>query len=312
LIKKESAIATHWNCDKSNKFLFLTGKPQKPHRIRLLYKLQQQNLLNRATWSFFMDQYHYHRSRRLVNELSDLEFHRFVSAYENNPDKIELVTDQGRFHYGGIPYQIELYQNSLFQIISETLFGKASTWLTEKTWLAIVNRRPFLMAGPDKALARLKNIGFRTFENYLLIQYDDIENTEQKLDAIVTNARHWVDNIHLYTDGIAQDIEHNYQLMIALAQKQVEKLQQLILYHALDCEIEEVVKFADTSDYKLPYQILDYSNEPLPPTNDELFVAWYNDIKDPAWPICKVENDFNKLPEWIQNECIEVFGYKKL
>jgi len=313
LIKKESAIATHWNCDKNNKFLFLTGKPQKLHRIRLLYKLQQQNLLDHATWSFFMDQYHYHRSRQLVYELSELEFHRFVLAYENNPDQIEIVTDDRRFHYGGIPYKLELYQNSLFQIISETLFGSTSPWLTEKTWLTIINRRPFLMAGPDKALARLQTMGFKTFENYLPIQYDDIENTEQKLDAIVTNAQYWVDNIHQYTDSIAQDIEHNYQLMISLAQKHTEKLQQLILYHALDCDIEEVVKFADTSNYKLPYLSLDHDcNETPPATKDELFVGWYNNIKDPAWPNCKIESDFDQLPEWIQQECIEVFGYKKL
>ena len=148
LVKGESPMATHWSYDKNNKFLFLTGKPNKPHRIRLLYKLKQQNLLDHATWSLFMDQKNYYSTRALLPELSELEFYKFYSEYEKNPDKIEIVTEQGRFHYSGIPYNVELYQTSLFQIISETLFGKTSPWLTEKTWLTIINQRPFLLAGP--------------------------------------------------------------------------------------------------------------------------------------------------------------------
>lgn len=36
---------------------------------------------------------------------------------------------------------------------------------------------------------------------------------------------------------------------------------------------------------------------------------FYNQIRDPAWPDCKNEHDFNLLPDHIQKECIEVFGY---
>ena len=311
LVKCESPMATHWSYDKNNKFLFLTGKPNKPHRIRLLYKLKQQNLLDHATWSLFMDQKNYYSTRALLPELSELEFYKFYLEYEKNPDKIEIVTEQGRFHYSGIPYNVELYQTSLFQIISETLFGKTSPWLTEKTWLTIINQRPFLLAGPVGTLARLQDMGFRTFENYLITHYDSIEDTEQKLNAIVTNACHWVNNINQYADNIAQDVKHNFYLMIALAQKNTTILQQFVMDHALNCDIEEVVKFEDTSDYKLSYFNSNCTPGKPPATADELFERWYNNIKDPSWPSCGSENNFSTLPKWIQQECIEVFGYKK-
>ena len=311
LVKSESPMATHWSYDKNNKFLFLTGKPNKPHRIRLLYKLKQQNLLDHATWSLFMDQKNYYSTRALLPELSELEFYKFYSEYEKNPDKIEIVTEQGRFHYSGIPYNVELYQTSLFQIISETLFGKTSPWLTEKTWLTIINQRPFLLAGPVGTLARLQDMGFRTFENYLTTHYDSIEDTEQKLNAIVANACHWVNNINQYADNIAQDVKHNFYLMIALAQKNTTILQQFVMDHALNCDIEEVVKFEDTSDYKLSYFNSNCTPGKPPATADELFERWYNNIKDPSWPSCGSENNFSTLPKWIQQECIEVFGYKK-
>ena len=37
---------------------------------------------------------------------------------------------------------------------------------------------------------------------------------------------------------------------------------------------------------------------------------FYNEIKDPSWPDCATENDFALLPEIIQKECTEVFGYQ--
>jgi hypothetical protein len=41
--------------------------------------------------------------------------------------------------------------------------------------------------------------------------------------------------------------------------------------------------------------------------------AWaefYNSIRDPSWPDCNSETDFKTLPQHIQQECCEVFGYE--
>ena len=36
---------------------------------------------------------------------------------------------------------------------------------------------------------------------------------------------------------------------------------------------------------------------------------FYDQIRDPGWPNCDSEDDFRKLPEYIQKECQELFGY---
>lgn len=36
---------------------------------------------------------------------------------------------------------------------------------------------------------------------------------------------------------------------------------------------------------------------------------FYNEIKDPAWPQCDQEENFSLLPQFIQEECVNVFGY---
>jgi len=36
---------------------------------------------------------------------------------------------------------------------------------------------------------------------------------------------------------------------------------------------------------------------------------FYNEIKDPSWPECDNESQFDSLPDHVQQECIETFGY---
>jgi hypothetical protein len=40
------------------------------------------------------------------------------------------------------------------------------------------------------------------------------------------------------------------------------------------------------------------------------WAQWYRDIKDPDWPACDKEQYFSSLPEHVQKECIETFGYQ--
>lgn len=46
--------------------------------------------------------------------------------------------------------------------------------------------------------------------------------------------------------------------------------------------------------------------------NDNPWLTFYYSIKDPSWPDCWRERDFAKLPQEIQKECQEVFGYRPL
>ena len=39
------------------------------------------------------------------------------------------------------------------------------------------------------------------------------------------------------------------------------------------------------------------------------FNSRYNAIKDPSWPACNNWKEFNQLPSWIQQECIQVHGF---
>lgn len=53
IVKKTNGTNPAWNPD-ADRYLFLTGKPDKPQRIGLLYQLYAHNLMNKCDHSLFM------------------------------------------------------------------------------------------------------------------------------------------------------------------------------------------------------------------------------------------------------------------
>jgi len=225
--QKKCGVNAQWN-SKSKKFLILNGKPGRSNRVRLLWKLKDQ--LQNATWSLHVHEGTRKECKDLIPELDDNQFDQFVSQYNNNPDDAKIVFQDNSLHYGGIPYDKKMFGNSLFRVITETNFTTKKDvlpWLTEKTFISILNNIPFIMAGDNNSLIKLKSMGFRTFENYLPVShYDNIEEVEEKLDAIVTNTSYWITSMQ-DKDSIQQDVKHNYERLIVLADENKKNLENI-------------------------------------------------------------------------------------
>ena len=307
IVHKKNAIVnrTQNNVFNKNKFLFLTGKAHKINRVGLLKKFIDNDLMKFAEWSFFYFEENIKYNllvREQFPDLSDNEFRTFVNTWKRNPDNIniqETVTLMG-YEYNGIPYDINLYQDTDFQVISETNFTDTTNpWITEKTWLPILNRHPFIMAGDVATLKLLNKMGFSTFDEFLTIDYDLIDNQDKRLDAIVANTEHWVHNLKLHHKMINLYVNHNFKVLEELYFINNQKISNFIeKYNLINLSVEELVPTAGRHD--------DHSTQKK---QDKLFLTFYNNIKDPNWPICFSEQDFFKLPLPIQKECIKDFGY---
>jgi hypothetical protein len=233
ILKRRSEISHSWNTQTS-KFLFLTGKSFRPNRIRLLWKFQQVGLLDRCVWSLFMNDTTKKECRGLLSNLNDQEYDKFVQENQRNPDQIKTeTTHDDFFHYGGIPYDSSLFSQCKFRVISETTSINHRPFITEKTYITILNRLPFIMAGDTGTLQRLKLLGFDTFHEHLpLPEYDLIQQEEEKLDAVVENTQFWITN-NMDIDSINSSIEKNYQNLITLAQHNQKILDSIINGHSL-------------------------------------------------------------------------------
>jgi hypothetical protein len=81
--------------------------------------------------------------------------------------------------------EFEIWQNSLWHVVTETVFYHNKQHLTEKIFKPIVSKRPFLLAAAPGNLAYLKSYGFKTFDRWIDESYDNIQDEDQRLQAIV-------------------------------------------------------------------------------------------------------------------------------
>jgi hypothetical protein len=162
IIEDVHPINLNWN-HSADKALFLMGKAEKPHRFGLLARLYEHRLLDQLEWSFYADHGIIEQCRKMLPHYSDYNFKKFLNICVRDLDPIEKQIQYSTSHYGGFPYDVSLYENTCLSIISETEFHRVPAgyeWITEKTWRAIANRHPFVMASSPGTLSKLKSFGF--------------------------------------------------------------------------------------------------------------------------------------------------------
>jgi hypothetical protein len=216
-IKKKNLVNSKWNSN-AKKYLFLTGKPDKPQRIKLLHLLYSHNMLNNCVYSFFINNGMDEQSRHLLSDLSDQDYQQFIDTHKKNPDNI-IINEQTGAPPGGIPYNHMLYTDSKFRIISETYMTKNLPWITEKTWITIANKVPFIIAGDYNSCEYLNRLGFNTFDNLFETRsYDKDKSILSRLDTVIKHTNHWINNDFMCSvDDIDACVEHNFSQFHKLA-----------------------------------------------------------------------------------------------
>ena len=87
------------------------------------------------------------------------------------------------------------YDTSFFSIVNESQYGTYShCYLTEKTWKAIFNFHPVIIVGAKHSLKYLKERGFDTFGDIFDESYDEIEDSNERLDIILNTVGNFLEN----------------------------------------------------------------------------------------------------------------------
>ena len=287
------------------KFLFLTGKAARVNRIRLLKQFVDSNLMERAEWSFYyfeLNKKYNQLVKDQLPELSDKDFDQFVTTWVRNPDDIDIASTVNRFgyEYNGIPYNVDLYTHTDFSVISETTFDTTDNpWITEKVWIPILNKHPFIIAGDTNILQKLETMGFETFRDFLKIpNYDQIADPTNRLTAVVENTQHLLDNLEKNAPLINQDVSWNHSKLTELYYQNNERILSFIYQHELtEFTVDDIVSTVGRLDDRINKK-----------EKDQAFVKFYNNVKDTTWPEVNSIDDFYRLPEHIQHECINNFG----
>jgi hypothetical protein len=256
-VKRSELKSDRWNYN-SDKFLMLTGIPVRYHRIRLVHKFYKENLLDRSIWSLFppLSDNNKKDCRRILNDIDDEEYLKFSTVGFKKIDNIitDSHNDVIRAQYNDLTIEIpsSLFQKTLFSVISETYFlsDHPNYDISEKTWRAIINRHPFIIAGTTGISKYLQSMGFKNFINYFPIDHDSIIDKESRLDSIIENTKFLLNEIDKYKEDIETDVEHNYQTFVSMVHNQKQYFQQFFeSYHIHQDDIDLVLN--NTNYWKL-------------------------------------------------------------
>ena len=224
----------------STKFLFLGGCPTRPNRLGLLSKFYDKNMLDKIEWSFFPPVYQEDKNwcRNYLSRYTDSEYMTFLNKTNKKFDNVysaitSLIHDSDQVHgndwlnvkhmdFFKSPGYIHesVFNNTCFSIVSEgpNFWTTDYKFITLITWRTIINKHPFIFAGHFEQFDYIKSLGFKTFEEYMLIpDYAYIDNEEERLDAIVKNAKNLIDS---FDSKIYNDAEYNYNRYLEIILEQ--------------------------------------------------------------------------------------------
>ena len=211
-----------------NKFLPLTkikhrylsmaqGVPRH-HRYAMTYQLYKNNLLEHGAVSCSAyENFHYNTRPGTTDEyMSKLENFKqtvFDSFKQSLPHTID---NQINIHQVGND-ESHLFENVFVNLVNETHQPDDRVFITEKTYRAINYCRPFIINGDKGSLTYLKEMGFKTFDQFWDESYDDEESDHVRITKITEVVRDIChrSNKELLTqyNDMLPILRHNYSIL---------------------------------------------------------------------------------------------------
>lgn len=116
----------------------------------------------------------------LVRNISPKYKNIILSKKDDTYNKLPLIYDNPVLHNGCQPFKItdDIYNNCLINLVTETYYFNffnhqtPAHFITEKTLKPIMSKQMFIVIGEKGMLSVLRNMGFRTFSDFIDESYD--------------------------------------------------------------------------------------------------------------------------------------------
>lgn len=174
------------------KKLFLSwNRRHKAHRNMLALLFDKNDLLNYSYFSMSKEEPEF-PDRKFEDIFEDKWLEIFNLTRGDVIDlvkKLPLVVDGEtvitKMMKGTQSTSENFYENSLVSIITETNFLENEISMTEKSIKPVKEKHPFIMIGVKGTLKAYHNLGYKTFSNFWSEEYDNIEDSWERLREII-------------------------------------------------------------------------------------------------------------------------------
>lgn len=110
----------------------------------------------------------------------------------------------------------QVYLDSWVSVVSEPQFGEdeLSSFCSEKVFKSIASFHPFIIVGGQGSLARLREIGYKTFEGFIDESYDTLPSHE-RFNAIIESIKkiNAIEDKLSWFESMRDILTHNYKLL---------------------------------------------------------------------------------------------------
>ena len=140
----------------------------------------------------------------------------------------DLDSDQHNDHHLLVP---EHFTDSYVNIVIETHMDadqSGGVFLTEKTFKPIKHAQPFVIFGCAHSLARLRDLGYRTFDHAIDNSYDKIDDTSDRYQRLIAVCQDLFSrgqgHLHEILCACREDLLHNQRHFVASKQDRLNNL----------------------------------------------------------------------------------------
>jgi hypothetical protein len=117
------------------------------------------------------------------------------------------------------------YIDTYFSLVTETEFHHPYSFRTEKIWKPIMAGHPWIGAGSCGFYRDLKNLGFKTFDYLIDETFDQIINSQQRIERVAQVVEDLCQqDLSKFLDEAKQTCKYNQQHFLELYSKVLNKL----------------------------------------------------------------------------------------
>lgn len=119
------------------------------------------------------------------------------------------------------------FKDSLFSVISESTLD--TIFVTEKTFLPIYHKRPFIIYGAPGIHRYIESLGFKLFDELIDYSFDKVENDEMRCNLFMNQVSKICNHdIQKIKKILTPKIEHNFYTMLKIVRDRTTVSKDLI------------------------------------------------------------------------------------
>lgn len=186
MLAQQRSSEIYTKTSKPYQFLFLNGR----------FRHWRKTLIDHFKSTFFIEQALWSNLDSAQGDLHFLPPEYEVDRYHANLDvqqKNINTLNQGFVktklfgkEWGDIYINPQMYVDTYFSLVTETVFDYPYSFRTEKIWKPIFMGHPWIAVANEGYYRDIRNLGFKTYGDLIDESFDQITNNQDRLNRIIT------------------------------------------------------------------------------------------------------------------------------